>query len=104
LRIVETLRATSLRIGDIQQYYQQFIKSHEDYQYFIQTDYHRKKITVIEKQIQTQKAILQKSKNQLHLSRQQLATAYQVFTIDSNLYEKKVLSNAEFQKAKNTLI
>jgi len=92
------------RLGDIQPYHQQFIKAYEDYQYFIKTDYHHKKIVVIEKQIQTQKSILQKSKNQLNLSRQQLATAYQVFTIDSNLYEKKVLSSMEFQKAKNTYL
>ncbi|MCL2435124.1 MAG: HlyD family secretion protein [Lentimicrobiaceae bacterium] len=95
---------TAYRLGDLQPYYQQFIKAYEDYQYFIKTDYHHKKITVIERQIQTQKSILQKSKNQLSLSRQQLATAYQVFTIDSNLYEKKVLSSMEFQKAKNTYL
>jgi len=95
---------TAYRLGDLQPYHQQFIKAYEDYQYFIKTDYHHKKNAVIEKQIQTQKSILQKSKNQLNLSRQQLATAYQVFIIDSNLYEKKVLSSMEFQKAKNTYL
>jgi HlyD family secretion protein len=84
--------------------YQQFIKTLEDYQYFIATNYHHKKINVIKKQIQTQNLILSKSITQLNLNKQQLEAAYQIFTIDSNLYEKKVLSNAEFQNAKNTYL
>ena len=92
---------TSAQLGEIQPAYQQFIKSLDDYQYFIQTDYHHKKIKVIQKQIKTQNLILSKSKNQLFLSNKQLEAAYQIFTIDSNLYEKNVLSNAEYQNSKN---
>jgi HlyD family secretion protein len=90
-----------LKLGDIQPAYQQFLKAYEDYQYFITTDYHHKKIASIKKQIHTQNLILSKSKQQLKLSSQQVAAAYQVFSIDSNLYEKKVLSNAEYQNARN---
>jgi HlyD family secretion protein len=93
-----------LRLGELQPAYQQFIKALEDYQYFLQTDYHHKKINVIKKQIYTQNLILSKSKIQLNLSSQQLAAAYQIFTIDSNLYDKKVLSNADFQNAKNNYL
>jgi len=93
-----------LRLGDLQPAYQQFIKAQGDYQYFIQTDYHNKKIKVIKKQIYTQNLILQKSKNQLELAKKQLEAAYQIFSIDSNLFEKKVLSNAEYQHAKNTYL
>jgi len=91
----------SAQLGEIQPAYNSFIKAHDDYQYFIQTNYHHKKIAVIKKQIHTQNLILQKSKIQLTLSNQQLATAYQVFTIDSNLFEKKVLSNADYQNSRN---
>ena len=91
---------TALQLGDLQPAYQQFIKALEDYQYFVQTDYHHKKIAVIKKQIQTQNLILSKSKFQLNLSSKQLEAAYQIFTIDSTLYEKKVMSNAEYQNAK----
>jgi HlyD family secretion protein len=64
----------------------------------------KKKIATIKKQIHTQNLILSKSKYQLNLSSQQLDAAYQIFTIDSNLYEKKVMSNAEYQNAKNTYL
>jgi len=94
----------ALRLGELQPAYQQFIKVLEDYQYFIQTDYHHKKIAVIKKQIQAQKDILQKSKNQLNLSSQQLATAQQTFTMDSVLFTKNALSTAEYQNAKNSYL
>ena len=97
-------RDSQSHLGELQPAYQQFTKAQEDYRYFIQTDYHNKKIKVIKKQIYTQNLILQKSKNQLELSRKQLGAAYQIFTIDSNLCEKKVLSNAEYQHAKNTYL
>ena len=92
---------TSYQLGEIQPTYQSFIKSLDDYQYFIQTDYHHKKIKVIQKQIYTQNLILQKSKNQLHLSNKQLETAYQIFTMDSVLYTKNALSGVEYQNSKN---
>jgi HlyD family secretion protein len=95
---------SSLRLGDLQPHYNAFIKALEDYQYFITTNYHNKKIKVIKKQIQTQNLILSKSKIQLNLSKQQLAAAYQVFTIDSTLFDKKVTSNAEYQHAKNNYL
>ena len=94
----------NLQLGDIQQSYSVFLKAYEDYQYFIQTNYHHKKITVIKKQIQTQNIILQKSRIQLNLSNQQLAAAYQIFTMDSALYAKNALSGAEYQNARNSYL
>ncbi|MDR0207422.1 MAG: HlyD family secretion protein [Bacteroidales bacterium] len=94
----------NLNLGELQPAYQQFTKAQEDYKYFFQTDYHHKKVNVIKKQIYTQNLILQKSKNQLELAKKQLDAAYQIFTIDSNLYEKKVLSNAGYQHARNTYL
>ena len=47
---------------------------------------------------------MQKSKTQLNLSRKQLEAAYQIFSIDSNLYVQKVLSHAEYQNAKTSYL
>jgi len=98
------LLSANLKLGELQPHYNAFVKAYEDYQFFIKTDYHRKKIEVIQKQIQSQKGILQHSKNQLTLSRRQLEAAEQVFAIDSTLYEKKVLSQVEYQNAKNAYL
>ena len=94
----------SAQLGEIQPSYNAFVKAYEDYQYFIQTNYHHKKIAVIKKQIQTQNIILQKSRIQLNLSNQQLTAAYQIFTMDSALYAKNALSGAEYQNARNSYL
>jgi HlyD family secretion protein len=90
-----------LSLGELQPAYNSFIKALQDYQYFIKTNYHHKKIATIKKQIQTQNLILSKSKYQLNLSSQQLAIAQQTFAMDSVLYAKNALSNAEYQNSKN---
>ncbi|MEG2070890.1 MAG: biotin/lipoyl-binding protein, partial [Bacteroidales bacterium] len=96
--------SASLHLGDIQQSYLSFLKSYEDFQYFISANYHRKKIGVIEKQIATQKAILQKSKYQLELSSKQLSGAHHLFAIDSSLFAKNMLSYADFENARNSYL
>jgi multidrug resistance efflux pump len=96
--------APSAKLGELQGAYQQFVKALKDCQYFIKTNYHRKKIAVIEKQIQTQKEILQKSQTQLNLSYQQLLSAQQIFRMDSNLYTQQVISHADYQNAKNVYL
>jgi HlyD family secretion protein len=93
-----------LRLGDLQPACQALIKANEDFQYFINADYHHKKIGSIKKQIHTQNLILSKSKTQLDLGSQQLETAYQLFTIDSIIFEKKAISNAAYQNAKNSYL
>ena len=98
------LKKAPLHLGEIQPAYNTFIKACEDYQYFIKTDYHHKKIAAIKKQIHTQNLILSKSKTQLNLTTQQLTVAYQIFAMDSVLYDKKSISSAEYQNAKNTYL
>ena len=94
----------SAQLGELQPAYNSFIKAYEDYQYFIKTDYHHKKIAVIKKQIYTQNLILSKSKTQLTISSQQLATAHQTFAMDSALNAKNALSAAEYQNSKNSYL
>jgi HlyD family secretion protein len=93
-----------LRLGDIQQSYFAYIKAYEDYRYFVQADYHRKKTDVIKKQIETQNGILKKSQNALRLNLEQLQSAKKLFVMDSLLYAKKALSGAEYQSSRNSYL
>lgn len=106
---VETLRATSLQtgplqLGDIQSAYTAFDKALTDYRHFIETDYHNRKIKVIRKQIAAQRNLLQKTVNQLQISRKQLASAHSLFSMDSSLYAKGMLSLSEYQSSKNSYL
>ncbi len=101
---VETRHGTSLQLGEIQSAYTAFDNALTDYRHFVETDYHNRKIAVIRKQIAAQKNLLQKTVNQLNISRKQLATAQKLFEVDSTLYSNAALSLVDYQSARNSLL
>jgi HlyD family secretion protein len=96
------LLSSSLQLGTVQSSYSNFLKACEDYRYFLQTDYHRKKIKVIEKQIAVQKNMLAQSRKQLSIMREQLIIADKLFGIDSTLSSQRLIAPIEYEKAKST--
>mgnify|MGYP003556378795 FL=1 len=100
----QTVYTPSLQLGDLQSAYTAFDNALTDYRHFVETDYHNRKITVIRKQIAAQKNLLQKTVNQLNISRKQLATAQKLFEIDSMLYSNAALSLVDYQSARNSLL
>lgn len=94
----------SLQLGDLQSAYTAFDNALTDYRHFVETDYHNRKITVIRKQIAAQRSLLQKTVNQLQISRKQLASAHSLFSMDSSLYAKGMLSLSEYQSSKNSYL
>lgn len=99
-----TSSASTLQLGDIQSAYTAFTKAKKDHDYFVSADYHNKKIAVINRQIAAQKNILQKSSAQLNVSREQLASAKRIFSMDSSLFAKGMISVAEYESAKNAYL
>lgn len=96
--------AGNMHLGSIQQSYISFVKSYEDFRYFIKADYFRNKIKSIEKQISTQKDILEKSKKQLELSTKQLTGAQHLFSIDSSLFAKNMMSRSDFENSRHSYL
>lgn len=101
---IQSTNFSSLQLGDIQSAYTAFDKAQTDYRHFIETDYHNRKIKVIRKQIAAQRSLLQKTVNQLQISRKQLASAHSLFSMDSSLYAKGMLSLSEYQSSKNSYL
>ena len=101
---VETHGRASLQLGNLQSAYTAFDNALTDYRHFVETDYHNRKIAVIRKQIAAQKNLLQKTVNQLNISKEQLATAQKLFEIDSMLYSNAALSLVDYQSARNSLL
>lgn len=99
-----TSSASPLQLGDIQSAYTAFTKAKKDHDYFVSADYHNKKIAVINRQIAAQKNILQKSSAQLNVSREQLVSAKRIFSMDSSLFAKGMISVAEYESAKNAYL
>ena len=102
--VVETHGRESLQLGEIQSAFTAFDNALTDYRHFVEMDYHNRKIKVIQKQISAQKSLLQKTINQLNISRKQLSAAQKLFEIDSTLYNKSALSLVDYQSARNSFL
>lgn len=100
----QTGRAVPLQLGDLQSAYTAFDNALTDYRHFVKKDYHNRKIAVVRKQIAAQKSLLQKTFNQLQISRQQLSAAQKLFAMDSALYGKGMLSLADYQSARSVFL
>lgn len=94
----------NLQLGEVQSAYLSFVKAIEDYNQFVQTDYYNKKIASTERQINSQRKILQKTIEQLRFSKAQLVSEKELFKMDSTLYAKRSLSWAEFENSKTKYI
>lgn len=103
-RNTEVAHAQSLQLGDVQSAYTAYDIALTDYRHFVKTDYHNRKIKVIRKQITAQKSLLQKTINQLQISGKQLSTAQKLFSMDSSLYSKGMLSLADYQSARGAFL
>ena len=95
---------TTLKLGDLQGYYASFLKAREDYSYFIQADYHNKKIKSIQQQIRLQQQLYAKTNNQLRNGREMLDVAHRRFVMDSTLFTQKALSLADYQTARGNYL
>ena len=102
IHIFDSLRLYKFSLGEIQSSYGSFLKSYEDLNYFLQINYHNKKIMVVEKQKSVQQTLLNQSVKQYDLNKKQLETAQKIFTSDSALFSKDVISAIDFEIAKNT--
>ncbi|MDR3236585.1 MAG: HlyD family secretion protein [Prevotellaceae bacterium] len=96
--------SASLQLGNVQNSYNNFLKTCEDYRYFLQTGYHQKKIKVIEKQIAVQQNILAQTQRQISLMNEQLLIAEKLFYIDSLQAAQKLVASIEYDKAKSVYL
>jgi len=90
----------NMKLGSIQSYFSVFIKSLNDYNNFLDADYHAKKIQIINKQIKEQRAILSLGENQMKGLSEQYSLAKKGFERDSVLFVQKVISQADFEQSK----
>jgi len=99
-----SLVSHSLTLGDLQIFYHHFLKACEDYDYFVQADYHVQKINALRRQIALQQQLRQRTLKQCDLSRQQLATQERLFAADSILYAQRAIALIEYENARSALL
>lgn len=94
------LQLPALQLGDLQSFYENYSKASNDYDFFVNSAYHPKKIEAIEKQLIQYERILSKNRMQLNWSKKQLESSYKLYQNDSILYESGAITGIEFENTR----
>ncbi|MCL2434806.1 MAG: HlyD family secretion protein [Lentimicrobiaceae bacterium] len=94
----------SAQLGEIQPVYEAFVKNFRDYLFFLEMQFCAKKIAAIERQITQYQKIVAKTKTQIRFAESQLQSNKKLYAIDSALFVQKVISAAEFERARGTYL
>ena len=89
----------SLRLGELQNIYQNLQESLQNYQIYIDLDSEAKKLYQIRKQIASYQRLQYNLQTQQQLQEKELQTHKRKFLRDSVLYHQKVLSSLEYDKS-----
>ena len=88
------------RLGEIQSYYNGFLKSYVDYQRFFDLDYYDRKIASYRDKISKYNLYYDRQYQQKVISESELEIAKKQFIRDSSLFVRGVISQSDFQNAR----
>jgi HlyD family secretion protein len=94
----------SYELGDVQPKYSLFLKRFEDYEHFLQLDYHQRKIASLEDEMRQAKQHYQELLGQKTTLEQEYKLAQRQFERDSVLFEKEVIPEAEYEASETRLL
>lgn len=87
-------------LGEIQPAYASYMKTHKDYQNFIDLDYHAQKITSLRSELDKQEMHLRSLRHIRSILKSELNLVSNQFSRDSVLYRQGVIPLAEYEKSK----
>ncbi|MCT4601835.1 MAG: HlyD family secretion protein, partial [Marinifilum sp.] len=98
--IESNLLESNFRLGEIQSYYNAFLKSYVDYHRFFDMQYYDKKIVSYKDQISKYNMYYDRQYQQKKILESELSISKSQYLRDSSLYQKGVISQSDFQNAK----
>jgi HlyD family secretion protein len=95
---------TNYTLGEIQQSYANFLKTHKDYQNFIELNYHAQKIYALQSEVSKLEQHLKNLRQIRSLHKRELDLIQNQFNRDSILFIQKVIPPADYDKSKSNLL
>ncbi len=86
-------------LGEIQPAFAKFMKLYQDYQNFLQLDYHNQKIKSLQGEIEKYKLYYKRLQQQSSILQKDLTLAARQFERDSVLYIQNVIPQADYEKS-----
>ncbi|RUT78843.1 HlyD family secretion protein [Ancylomarina longa] len=99
-KIESNLLEQNLRLGEIQTYYNAFLKSYVDYHRFFEMKYYDRKIASYRDQISKYHMYYDRQYQQKKILESELSISKNQFLRDSSLFLRGVISQSEFQNAR----
>ena len=95
---------TNYTLGEIQQSYANFLKTHKDYQNFVELNYHAQKIYALQSEVSKLEQHLKNLQQIRSLHKRELDLIQNQFNRDSILFIQKVIPPADYDKSKSNLL
>jgi HlyD family secretion protein len=95
---------TDYTLGEIQESYADFLKTHKDYQNFIELNYHAQKIAALQSEVSKLEQHLKNLRQIRTLHKRELDLIQNQFNRDSLLFIQKVIPAADYDKSKSNLL
>jgi HlyD family secretion protein len=102
--IPSELMKGTFRLGEIQSYYNLFLKSYVDFQRYFDLKYYDRKIISYRDQISKYNIYYNRQYEQKRILESELAIFKSQFLRDSSLYNRGVISKADFQNARKSYL
>ncbi|MPQ48503.1 HlyD family efflux transporter periplasmic adaptor subunit [Marinifilum sp. N1E240] len=98
--IESNLLESNFRLGEIQSYYNGFLKAYVDYHRFFELEYYDRKIVSLNDQVSKYNMFYDRQYQQKKILESELAISKKQYVRDSSLYQRGVISQSDFQNAK----
>ena len=92
------------KLGGLQSDYATFLKELEDYQHFLELNYHQQKIQSQQEELAKYENRYNRLLNQKQIAEQEYQLIQKQFSRDSALYSRQVIAEAAFEKAESALL
>jgi len=92
------------KLGQIQPVYATFLSKLEDYQHFLELNYHQQKIKSLKEELAKYEDRVERLLRQKTLNKEEFNLIKKQYIRDSALYEKQFIPEAEFEKSESKLI
>jgi HlyD family secretion protein len=91
-------------MGELQSSYASFLKSYADYRYFIDLDYHRKKINSTNAQIERHKILFKQKQRQTKIMEDEFFLSKTRYERSKSLFKDGIISRNDFEAAKSRFL
>ena len=91
-------------LGEIQTFYEGFLKSYKDYFYFIKLDYHNKKINSLKEQIDRHHSLYKRLLRQKEIFEEEFKLSKKEYERNKKLLKEGYISQSEFESSRSNFL